>query len=120
METSLNDSEVPSRQLHRPVSFLVVDDEQRARKSLIELLNSNWTDITEAEDGEQAIALIQKRQFNLIILDLNMPTKSGDQVLAFIRDNKITTPVIVISGEASINKVTEAMRLGAYDIPQTL
>jgi diguanylate cyclase (GGDEF)-like protein/PAS domain S-box-containing protein len=116
METSLNDSEVPSRQLHRPVSFLVVDDEQRARKSLIELLNSNWTDITEAEDGEQAIALIQKRQFNLIILDLNMPTKSGDQVLAFIRDNKITTPVIVISGEASINKVTEAMRLGAYDI----
>ena len=69
METSLNDSEVPSRQLHRPVSFLVVDDEQRARKSLIELLNSNWTDITEAEDGEQAIALIQKRQFNLIILD---------------------------------------------------
>ena len=69
-----------------------------------------------AEDGEVAISLIQQRQFKIIILDLNMPKKSGDQVLEFIRDRRIETKVIVISGEASINKVTEAVRLGAYDI----
>ena len=105
-----------ARHFNKPTSFLVVDDDQRARESLVMLLKRKWSDITQAEDGEVAISLIQQRQFNLIILDLNMPKKSGDQVLAFIRDKKIKTTVIVLSGETSINKVTEAVRLGAYDI----
>lgn len=75
-----------ARRFNRPTSFLVVDDDQRARESLVMLLKRKWSDITQAEDGEEAISLIQQRQFNLIILDLNMPKKSGDQVLAFIRD----------------------------------
>ena len=97
-------------------SFLVVDDDLRARESLTTLLQRQWSDITQAVDGEEALSFIQKRQFSLIILDLNMPKKSGEQVLAFIKDKKIKTPVIVLTGEASINKVTEAVRLGAYDI----
>jgi PAS domain S-box-containing protein len=98
------------------VSVLVVDDDERAREGLSLLLKRRWEDITEAEDGEVAISLIQRRQFRIIILDLNMPRKSGDQVLTFIKENKIKTTVIVLSGETSINKVTEAVRLGAYDI----
>ncbi len=116
MQPSLTAYREKPRRISKPPAFLVVDDDQRARESLTTLLQRYWSDITEAEDGEQAIALIQQRQFDLIILDLNMPKKSGDQVLAFIRDQKLGSPVIVISGEASINKVTEAMRLGAYDI----
>ena len=100
----------------RSVSILVVDDDERARESLSVLLRRRWEDITEAEDGEVAISLIQQRQFRIIILDLNMPKKSGDQVLAFIKEKKIDSTVIVISGETSVNKVTEAVRLGAYDI----
>ena len=99
-----------------PPSFLVVDDDLRARESLVTLLTPKWPDITQAEDGEEAISMIQARPFNLIILDLNMPKKSGDQVLSFIRDQNIKTTVIVISGQTSINKVTDAVRLGAYDI----
>ncbi|MDH3386961.1 MAG: EAL domain-containing protein [Gammaproteobacteria bacterium] len=116
MENSLTNIEKNSLQFDKPVAFLVVDDDLRARESLVALLQRRWPDITQAEDGEQAIALIQQRQFNLVILDLNMPKKSGDQVLTFIRQKKIQTTVIVISGETSINKVTEAVRLGAYDI----
>jgi len=116
MGNSLITFEEETPNLNRPVSFLVVDDDIRARESLVALLERQWSDITQAEDGEEAIALIQKRQYNLVILDLNMPKKSGDQVLAFIRDRKIKTTVIVLSGETSINKVTEAVRLGAYDI----
>ena len=52
------------------VSFLVVDDDARARESLSTLLGRQWSDITEAEDGEIAIALIAQRQFKIIILDL--------------------------------------------------
>jgi diguanylate cyclase (GGDEF)-like protein len=116
MDISLISYEEKAQRFNRPVSFLVVDDDLRARESLIALLQLQWSDITQAEDGEEAISLIQQRQFNLIILDLNMPKKSGDQVLAFIRDKQIQTTVIVLSGETSINKVTEAVRLGAYDI----
>ncbi len=116
MENSFITFEEKSRRLDRPISFLVVDDDLRARESLATLLQMQWPDITQAEDGEVAIALIQQKQFHLIILDLNMPKKSGDQVLAFIKENNIQTTVIVLSGETSINKVTEAIRLGAYDI----
>ena len=116
MDNSLINFEEEPRNFNRPVSFLVVDDDLRARESLVALLERQWSDIAQAEDGEEAIALIQKRQYSLVILDLNMPKKSGDQVLSFIRDRKIKTTVIVLSGETSINKVTEAVRLGAYDI----
>ena len=116
MENYLITFEEKSLRFDQPASFLVVDDDLRARESLATLLQTQWPDVTQAEDGEVAIALIQKRQFNLIILDLNMPKKSGDQVLAFIREKKIQTTVIVLSGATSINKVTEAMRLGAYEI----
>ena len=116
MENSFITFEEKSRRLDRPISFLVVDDDLRARESLATLLQMQWPDITQAEDGEVAIALIQQKQFHLIILDLNMPKKSGDQVLAFIKENNIQTTVIVLSGETSINKVTEAIRLGAYEI----
>ena len=116
MDITLINFEEDTQQYDKPTSFLVVDDDLRARESLAMLLKRKWPDITQAEDGEEAISLIQQRQFNIIILDLNMPKKSGDQVLSFIRDKKIQTIVIVLTGEASINKVTEAIRLGAYDI----
>ena len=116
MEKSFVSFDEKNLRFDQPVSFLVVDDDARARESLSMLLQRKWSDITEAEDGEVAISLIEQRQFKIIILDLNMPKKSGDQVLAFIRDRKIDTTVIVLSGETSINKVTEAVRLGAYDI----
>jgi diguanylate cyclase (GGDEF)-like protein/PAS domain S-box-containing protein len=116
MENSFINLDEKLSRFDKSVSFLIVDDDSRARASLGMLLRRQWSDITEAEDGEVAIALIAQRQFSVIILDLNMPKKSGDQVLAFIRDRKIQTTVIVLSGETSINKVTEAVRLGAYDI----
>ena len=114
MENSFITFDEKRLRFDQPVSILVVDDEERARESLSLLLKHQWPDITEAEDGEVAISLIQQRQFKIIILDLNMPKKSGDQVLAFIKEKKINTTVIVLSGETSINKVTEAVRLGAY------
>jgi len=116
MENSFITFDEKNSWFDKSVSILVVDDEERARESLTVLLKGQWEDITEAEDGEVAIELIQQRQFKIIILDLNMPKKSGDQVLAFIKEKKINTTVIVLSGETSINKVTEAVRLGAYDI----
>jgi len=101
MDLSLISFEEKAQRFNRPVSFLVVADDLRARESLIALLQLQWSDITQAEDGEEAISLIQQRQFNLIILDLNMPKKSGDQVLAFIRDKHIRTTVIVLGCETS-------------------
>ncbi len=116
MDITLINFEEETPRIDRPASFLVVDDDLNARESLVTLLQRQWSDITPAEDGEVALTLIQKRQFNIIILDLNMPKKSGEQVLAFIKEKKIKSTVIVLTGEASINKVTEAIRLGAYDI----
>ncbi|NNE62566.1 MAG: EAL domain-containing protein [Gammaproteobacteria bacterium] len=116
MDITLTNYEDESHQLDKPASLLVVDDDLRARESLVVLLKRQWSDIAQAADGEEAISQIQSRHFDLIILDLNMPKKSGDQVLSFIKNKNIQTTVIILSGETSINKVTEAVRLGAYDI----
>ena len=116
MEISLISDTEESQQTDRAPAFLVVDDDTAARTSLVKLLRRKWPDITEAGDGDEAISLIRQRRFDLVILDLKMPRKSGDQVLAFIKEKKIDTTVIVISGENSINKFAEAVRLGAYDI----
>ena len=116
MTDSLKLIEEDNTRIQQSYSFLVVDDDERARESLITLLKHQWSKIEQAKDGEEAIEMIQQRQFDLIILDLNMPRKSGDQVLSFIKQKKIESMVIVLSGETSINKVTEAVNLGAYDI----
>jgi len=55
MENSLINFEETARAFDKPVSFLVVDDDLRARESLATLLQTKWPDITQAEDGEVAI-----------------------------------------------------------------
>ena len=104
MENSFVNFDEKNLRFDQPVSFLVVDDDARARESLSMLLQRKWSDITEAEDGEVAISLIEQRQFKIIILDLNMPKKSGDQVLAFIRDRA--------AGEARLIFLDDAHRKG--------
>ena len=64
MDNLLITPEEKARRFKKPTSILVVDDDRPARESLVMLLKRKWSDITQAEDGEVAISLIQQRQFN--------------------------------------------------------
>lgn len=108
----LNPSQSRKRFLGR---LLVVDDEPRARESLQELLQLSGYEAIIATGGLEAIETLKLQQFDLILLDLNMPDMSGQKVMEFINREKIGVEIIVVSGETTFDHATQALRRGAQD-----
>ena len=95
--------------------ILVVDDEPLILEGLSRLLAPLNYEVIIAQGGCDAIIAIGKQQFDIILLDLGMPDLSGSEVLRFIADRGVSTPVIVVSGESSIDGAINALRAGACD-----
>ena len=84
------------------MNILVVDDMPLMRHVLINMLRKlDYTNIVEATNGEQAFALMQKQDFDLVITDLHMPKLDGKGLLKRIRDTNAmqTTPVLMVTCE---------------------
>lgn len=96
-------------------TILIVDDETNSRRGLKRLLSNKYPSILLASDGQVAIDILQKESIDLVLLDLNMPNKTGIDVLSYIKHNRLNTLSIVISGETCVDRVTEAIKLGAHD-----
>jgi len=93
--------------------ILVADDEEPLRRLLHEQLGASGYLIDEAEDGEAAIAQLQKEQYHIALLDINMPRKTGIDVLKYIREQKLPTKVIMLTGRLGFSVGSESMLLGA-------
>ncbi len=96
------------------VKILIADDEPEVLFALKALLGADYQILT-AESGEQAWRLLQEEELSVALLDLNLPQITGLELLARLRAHEMGTEVIMITGDASITKAVEAMRLGAYD-----
>jgi two-component system response regulator HydG len=94
-------------------SILIVDDDRNLRFALGKLLNSWGYEIFEADDGMIAIEVIQKQSFNLVIMDINMREVSGLAALIEIKSYNAEIPVIIMSGQTSIENSTKAINDGA-------
>jgi diguanylate cyclase (GGDEF)-like protein/PAS domain S-box-containing protein len=95
--------------------ILVVDDEPLLRDSLRDILQHNGYEASVARNGRDALVQIARQQFDAILLDLYMPDVHGTEVLDFIARRGLDTPVIVISGDDSVDSVIDALRGGAQD-----
>ncbi|OIO03501.1 MAG: hypothetical protein AUJ49_04360 [Desulfovibrionaceae bacterium CG1_02_65_16] len=93
--------------------ILVVDDEVRIQELLVEALEMHGYTAAACGDGEAALQLLKKRRFNLMLLDIRMPSRSGLWLLAEIRRAAIAMPVIVITGLATSEERNQALELGA-------
>lgn len=86
------------------VRVLVVDDSRLARNHIRRVLNNlGMQQITEAEDGQQAIALLQRQNFDLVVTDYNMPEVNGRELTEFIREHSTLShiPVLMVTSEAN-------------------
>lgn len=93
---------------------LVVDDSAVMRKVLIKALNRvEITDVVQAKDGQEAVDACANDQFDLILMDWNMPFMLGIDALREIRAKGIATPVIMVTTEAEKARVVEALQAGA-------
>jgi len=94
--------------------ILIIDDEVGIRELLYEILKSNSFQPRHAAKGQDARGEISKRKPDLILLDIWMPDVDGLTLLReWVEEGKITMPVIVMSGHASIDSAIEATKIGA-------
>ncbi len=95
-------------------TILVVDDELGARQSLEVILEDDYR-VLSAESGREALEVLQRESFDLILLDVNMPDMDGLEVLRRIREQDEALDVIMVSALNLARKAVDSIRLGAYD-----
>ncbi len=97
-------------------SVLVADDSGTMRKIIIRILQAiGIPNATEAEDGDEAVALFKRGGISLVLTDWNMPGKSGLEVIREIRSQDKTVPIIMITTKAEKSRVLEAIQVGVSD-----
>jgi DNA-binding NtrC family response regulator len=96
-------------------TILVVDDDRIILDSLCEFLKLEDYVAVGADSYKQAVGLIQKQKFSLVITDVNLPDGSGMELLHLVRKNHPQTVVIIITGYGTIESAVEAIKMGAYD-----
>ena len=94
---------------------LVVDDERAMCEFLKVLLEKQGHGVIAANDGEQALKMVEQQPPDLVISDVRMPKVDGIGLLAGIRERHPDLPVILITAYASSDSTIQAMRLGADD-----
>jgi two-component system, OmpR family, response regulator len=92
---------------------LVVDDTKNIRTLLSMCLEMDGYHVTTANDGKQALALLQSDQFILAFLDIKLPEHTGTEVLRRIREMGIQTPIIMMTAFATVKNAIECTKLGA-------
>ncbi len=101
-----------TNEVHR---ILVVDDKANMRQMLETAFTDLGYGVDTAANGQEAIALISKHRYAVVISDMNMPESSGLEVLRTAKSVSDETAVIIVTAFGTIDTAVEAMRLGAYD-----
>jgi len=96
------------------INVLVVDDSAVMRNVIIrELKQCGIEDVTEATDGLEGLEAASKENFDLILMDWNMPGLLGIDVVRKLREAQITTPIMMVTTEGERNNVVIAIKAGA-------
>ena len=96
-------------------SILVIDDEAEIREGLELLLSSEGYSVTSAETGEAGLARLEQEPFDLLLLDVSLPGRSGLDLLRDIRHRDPHLPVVLITAYGSIDMARQAFKSGAQD-----
>ena len=100
----------------QPLRILIAEDEDSFRMVLQRVILTNEEYEFEAcADGNEVLEVLKDKRYDVIILDYQMPGRSGLNILQWMHEQKMDTPVIMLTGAGSENIAVEAMKLGAYD-----
>jgi CheY-like chemotaxis protein len=99
--------------------ILVVDDEAAIRRVIELMLSRNGHVVTTADDGSQALAMVDKREFDLVITDLVMPGKEGIETIMTLRKKHPAVKIVAMSGggqRSAGDYLSVAQMLGAAEV----
>lgn len=94
--------------------ILIVEDDREIRKLLTDYLTENGYDVTSVGDGNSASKIMREQDFSIILMDLMLPYRSGDELIKELREYS-DTPVIVLSAKSMTETRLEVLRVGADD-----
>src|SRR5262245_58032700 len=96
-------------------TILVIDDEAEIREGLELLLNSEGYAVVMADTGQAGLARIEEQPFDLVLLDISLPDRSGIEFLREIREHAPGLSVVLITAYGSIDTARSAFKSGAQD-----
>ena len=97
------------------ISILIVDDEESVRDSLYNWFIEDGYDVECAENAKKALALLESREFDIVLADIKMPGMDGMEMHKRIRALNKDTIVIIMTAFASVDTAVQALKDGAYD-----
>ncbi|MBI4593833.1 MAG: sigma-54-dependent Fis family transcriptional regulator [Candidatus Rokubacteria bacterium] len=93
----------------------VVDDDPDVRSLLGRVLSKSGFTAAEASSGAEAMAVLAREEFEVVLVDIKLPDASGLDILRWALEAGLDTEFVVLTGHADVETAVEAMRLGAYD-----
>ncbi|PLX02060.1 MAG: hypothetical protein C0595_12370 [Marinilabiliales bacterium] len=97
-------------------NILVVEDNELVRELVFELLTKVGVNVTMAENGALALDILDKKQFDLVFMDMHMPVMDGFTASKQIRDTHISTPIIILTADTSASLIEETKDVGVNDL----
>src|SRR5688572_8519457 len=98
-----------------PINVLVVDDDHSITDGLEQLLSQAGQTVSVAGSAEEALQLLNKQTFHLVLTDLQMPGRDGISLAKSVRESCPDTKVAVITAYGSIRTATQAFKTGAFE-----
>ena len=95
--------------------ILLVDDEKEFADTLAERLRTRDFDVTTAYNGDEALEKLKEYNYDVTILDVQMPGLNGIDALREIKKLKPLTEVLMLTGHGTVETAIEGMKIGAYD-----
>jgi two-component system response regulator HydG len=99
----------------KPKRILLVDDEEIYLNVLAKYLINNGYEVDTTTSGKNALQLLKKNRYNLVITDKIMPEVTGLDLLKAIKSNSYKTEVIIVTGYDDMESHVEAINLGAFE-----
>jgi DNA-binding NtrC family response regulator len=97
------------------LDLMLVDDDAELRSDMASYLSRQGHTVEQCDNGEAALDLLERRAFDVVVLDLMMPGISGLDVLKELPSRHADCEVVVLTGEATVESAVEAMKLGARE-----
>lgn len=94
---------------------LLIEDDTATARSIELMLKAEGMNVYTTDSGEEGLNLGKLYDYDIILLDLNLPDMSGYEVLKALRASKVATPVMIVSGMAGIEEKVKGLYLGADD-----
>ena len=98
-----------------PINLLLVEDEDDFRETCARWMERKGHNVTEAPNAAEALTLCDRKQFDVAVVDMNMPNISGIEFLQRVKSDNIELEVIILTGQGTIESAVQAMKIGACD-----